>query len=94
MQNAGSLISGYSTLQRINVTVSTLPYELTVSSSTTFYTSFNVTDRSVSALIGLGCFVNKAGGTDYSAIAMASSYRSYIIMALFAMGKLIIIQRF
>lgn len=51
----------------MNVTISTVPYEITVSDSTAFYTVFNVTDRSVSSLSKTGCFINNYNGNpDYS----------------------------
>lgn len=73
----------------MNVTISTINYEITVSDSTTFYKSYNTTDRSLSSLINLGCFINNYNGNiDYSTSALSTSYRVYAAFSVIMMSKI------
>jgi|688.fasta_scaffold135418_3 hypothetical protein len=76
----------------MNVTISTVNYEITVSDSTTFYKSFNTTDRDIESLINLGCFINNYdSNTDYSSIAISSNYKIYAAFSVIMMSKIIFI---
>ena len=81
-------MKNHSSLTRMNVTISTVPYEITVSDSNKFYTVFNVTNRSVSSLVNTGCFINNYNGNpDYSSGSMNSTYQVFVFFSFFAMGK-------
>lgn len=72
----------------MNVTISTVNYEVTVSNSFNFYTVFNVTDRSISSLVGTGCFINNYNSSpDYSSQAMKTSYQIYVVFGLIIMSN-------
>ncbi len=77
----------------MNVTISTVNYEITVSDSNTFYTNFNVTDRSLNTLISMGCFINNYGSNkiDYTPTAKATSYNAFVVSSIIFMSKLFII---
>jgi hypothetical protein len=82
------MLSKASSLYRLNVSISTVNYEVTVSDFTAFANVFNVTDRSVSALERTGCFINNYnGGPDYSSKAMQSSYQIYLAFGLIVLGN-------
>ena len=71
----------------MNVTISTINYEITISDSNTFYKAFNVTDRSLSSLVNLGCFINNYDGNiDYSSIALSSNYKMYAAFSIIMMS--------
>jgi hypothetical protein len=82
------ILSNFSTFRRMNVTISTVNYEITVSDPNTFYKDFNLTDRSLNTLVNWGCFINSytSGTTDYTSLASSSSYQVYLILGLVAMG--------
>ena len=87
LQSANIVLSNYSNLQRMNVTISTINYEITISDSNTFYKAFNVTDRSLSSLVNLGCFINNYDGNiDYSSIALSSNYKMYAAFSIIMMS--------
>jgi hypothetical protein len=87
MQYSFTILGNYSQLQRMNVTISTVNYEITVTSPDAFYKSFNVTDRSLGSLVSMGCFINNyQGSADYTAVAQASSFQIYVIFGLISMG--------
>jgi hypothetical protein len=75
----------------MNVTISTVNYEVTVSNSESFYKVFNLTDRSLGSLVGTGCFVNNYNGSpNYSSAAISTSYQVYVVFALVIMSKYVI----
>ncbi len=77
----------------MNVTISTLNYEITITDSNTFYKAFNVTDRTLSSLVNLGCFINNHDGNiDYSSTALSSNYRMYAAFSVITMSTLIFMQ--
>lgn len=88
LSSANSILGSSSAYQRMNVTISTVNYEITVSNSNTFYTSFNLTDRSLTSLVAMGCFINQYGSspTDYTATAQANSYNYYVVFSIITMG--------
>ena len=88
LSNANSILTSSSSFQRMNVTISTVNYEITVSNSNTFYTSFNLTDRSLNSLTNMGCFINQYGSspTDYTPSAQATSYNYYVVFSIIIMG--------
>ena len=70
MQNTFKMFSNASKLQKMNVTISTLNYEVTVASENDFYTVFNLTDRSLDSLVKTGCFINNySDSVDYTSQA-------------------------
>lgn len=73
----------------MNVTISTVNYEITVPSSNGFYKAFNLTDRTLSSLIDMGCFINNysAGGVDYTPRATSSSYSAYVICGIILLSN-------
>jgi hypothetical protein len=87
MQAAQKVFNSVSSLQRMNVTISTVNYEITVSSPTAFYSSFNLTDRSLSSLVAMGCFLNNYGSpaVDFTPIATSSNYYAYAVFAIILM---------
>lgn len=93
IQNSFKMLSHNSSLTRLNVTISTVKYEITTSSSNNFYTEFNVTDRSVSALVNTGCFINNYQGSemDYSSKAMTTQHQVYVAFGFILMRREIII---
>lgn len=76
----------------MNVTISTVNYEITVTNSNTFYTSFNLTDRSLNSLVSMGCFINQYGSlsTDYTSIAQNSGYNYYVVFSIIIMSTSLI----
>ena len=88
LQSASSILSSASSYQRMNVTISTVNYEITVSSPNAFYVAFNLTDRSISSLQAMGCFVNQYGTlpTDYTAAALAPGYNYYVVFSIIVMS--------
>ena len=86
------MMSNHSSLNRLNVTISTVNYEVTVADSNAFYTVFNLTDRSLASLIGTGCFINNYNGNpDYAAGALSGSYQVYVVFAFLMMGIFLLI---
>ncbi len=73
----------------MNVTISTVNYEITISSSNDFYKSFNLTDRTLNSLVNMGCFINDytADGVDYSPRATTSSYIGYVVGGIILMRR-------
>lgn len=87
LQQSFSMLGSYNDLQRMNVTISTVNYEITVTSADSFYKQFNVTDRSLSSLVSMGCYINNyKGSVDYTAVAQASSYSIYLIFGVISLG--------
>jgi hypothetical protein len=71
----------------MNITLSTVDYEITVSSSNSFYTSFNLTSSTLSSLQQLGCFINNFNnGPDYTSIATSSKWTAYVAMSIASAG--------
>jgi hypothetical protein len=71
----------------MNVSISTINYEITVTSSNVFYSTFNLTDRTLNSLINMGCFINNYGTTsiDYTSVATTSSYSVYAAFSIILM---------
>jgi hypothetical protein len=94
LQSAKNVFGSFSALARMNVTISTVNYEITVSSANSFYSSFNLTDRSLASLVGMGCFINNYGSPpiDYTPIATSSSFYTYAVFSIVLMGKAWVIQ--
>ena len=87
IQNTFSMMKTHSSLALLNVTISTVNYEVTVADSTEFYKVFNVTDRSLSSLINTGCLVNTYNGNpDYTSGALASTFQIYVLSGILMMG--------
>lgn len=79
----------------MNVTISTVNYEVTVANADNFYKIFNLTDRSLNSLMGTGCFVNNYNGApDYSSSAINLSSAIYIVFALLTMSNRSLTQSF
>ena len=92
MQNAFSMMGNYSSLARMNVTISTVNYEVTVADSDAFFKVFNLSDRSLQSLIDTGCFINGYNnGPDYGSGALALTYQFYTIMGLLIMCTSVLI---
>jgi hypothetical protein len=89
LQSAKTAFSSYSSLARMNVTVSTVNYEITVPSSNDFYKAFNLTDRTLNSLVNMGCFINgyTANGVDYTPRATSSAYFWYAVGGILLMRK-------
>ena len=88
LQSANNIFNNYSALTRMNVTISTVNYEITIASSNAFYNAFNLTDRTLSSLINMGCFINNypTGSVDYTSRASSASYSAYAICGIILMG--------
>ena len=93
LQYSFSLLSSYSSFQRMNVTISTVNYEITVTSPYNFYTTFNVTDRSLSTLIKMGCFINNYGNAiDFTSASSRPGFVAYLSFGLASMVILLVFK--
>lgn len=80
----------------MNVTISTINYEITVASANGFYKSFNTTSKSLADLTGMGCFINNYnGGPDYSSsVVGSSSWLAYVVCALLTLAVILVFKSF
>ena len=93
LQNTFKHLSSHTNLARLNVTISTVNYEISTFSSTDFFKVFNVTDRSLASLVNTGCFINNYNGNpDYSSKALTTSYQIYVAFGFLIMSKHALIQ--
>lgn len=96
--NMVTLFSKVNLLHQLNVTIATTNYTITTTSTNSFFTSFNTTNKTVDALTtGLGCFVdNLNGAPQYSDKIYDSSpeWIGYLIGALFGMASILVIKVF
>lgn len=77
------------------MTVGTINYTITTTSTTNFYTSFNTTNRTISSLQGLGCFIDSYNGNPvYSDKVFDSSgeWLGYLVGALLGVVAVLIIK--
>jgi hypothetical protein len=86
----------------MNVTISTINYEIITADSNTFYLTFNQTNKDLSNLISIGCFINNYNGTkDYYQIVQPKSYKwllyligGIVIFLLIILMKSILVFQF
>lgn len=72
----------------MNVTISTINYEITVSNPYSFYSVFNLTDRSLNSLVSMGCFINTyTNSIDYTPKATSTSYSTYVVFSILLMSN-------
>lgn len=71
------MLSKQNSLQKLNVTISTIKYEIVTEDVLEFYLKFNQTTRVVGDLYNMGCLVNFNSGSnvDYSEVVSPNSLR-------------------
>ena len=93
LKSSLSLLSSHSSLARTNVTIWTLNYEITTADSSSFYKTFNLTDKSVGSLESTGCFINSYNGTaDYAAVALKSSHSLYLVFGVLGAAVILLVK--
>ena len=94
------MLGKQSSLVNLNVTISTIKYEIITEDSGQFYLQFNQTTRVVTDLAKIGCLVNSVSGNDYSEVVSANSIKwlSYLtgglltVILILVMKSLLIFQ--
>lgn len=92
-----TMITGMKDLQQVNVTISTVKYEIISADVGQFYLQFNQTNRVYSDLVNMGCLINSYNtnnGYDYSQFVSSSSYKwiLYLIGGLLLFLLIIIMK--
>lgn len=102
LKNNANILSSQSQLSKMNVTISTVNYEIITADSNTFYLTFNQTNKDLSNLKIIGCFINSYNGSkDYYEVVKPSSYKwllylvgGIVIFLLIIIMKAILIFKF
>jgi hypothetical protein len=75
LENNFLMLFNESKLTYMNVTISTVRYEIVTQSSNDFYLAFNQTDTSLNSLLGMGCLINGyQGDGNYSELVQEGSF--------------------
>ena len=102
LTNNFQMLSSCASLSRLNITISTIKYQITTSSSQNFYLSFNQTSKTLTNLVDMGCFINDLNGnTDFYQFAYPKSPRylafligGLLLMVLIVAMKSVLVFRF
>ena len=68
------MLSKQSSLEKMNITISTIRYEIITEDKSEFYLKFNQTSRMHSDLVSMGCLIN-TNDTSYEDIVQTNSFK-------------------
>lgn len=94
LRDVTSMLSKQSSLVRLNVTISTIKYEIITEDSAQFYLKFNQTSKLVTDLYTMGCLVNSISSNDYSEVVSSNSIKwlSYLIVGLLTLVLILVMK--
>ena len=95
IQSNVMLLANQNILHQHNVTIATVDYPIVTTDTNAFETSFNTTNQTVAALVGLGCFISGYNGNpNYSELVFdtSSSWIGFVVAGILSLLFIVILK--